>query len=134
MELGLALTLCGLGAGFLIPACIITGISEGRKKKCTEDTTALVIQVKRRRTEHGTSYHPVYEYYVDNVRYLGEGAYISGKVPEKNTFINIKYNPRKPGQSYIQGYDNKVYRILSSVFMVMGLIPILVCLGIWIWG
>lgn len=32
-----------------------------------------------------------------------------------------------------QGYDNKVYRILSSVFMVMGLIPILVCLGIWIW-
>ncbi len=33
-----------------------------------------------------------------------------------------------------QGYDNKVYRILSSVFMVMGLIPILVCPGIWIWG
>ncbi len=28
-----------------------------------------------------------------------------------------------------QGYDNKVYRILSSVFMVMGLIPILVCPG-----
>lgn len=56
------------------------------------------------------------------------------KVPEQNTFINIKYNPQKPQQSYIQGYDNKVYRIFSRVFMVIGLILILACLGIWIWG
>lgn len=36
------------------------------------------------------------------------------------------YNPDKPKQSYITGYDNKVYKILSIVFTVVGFIPIII--------
>ena len=40
------------------------------------------------------------------------------------------YNPAKPKQSYIPGYDTKVYKILTIVFGIVGCIPILVCIGI----
>ena len=62
--------------------------------------------------------------------YTSEGAYLSGRVPEVGETIWIKYNPDKPKQSYIPGYDNKVYKILTIVFGLIGAVPILVCIGI----
>ncbi len=37
MELGLVLTLCGLGAAFWLPAIIIGLISHGKKKKLYDE-------------------------------------------------------------------------------------------------
>lgn len=50
MELGLILTLCGLGVSFLIPAFVMIIISKKRKKSCTAMTTAVVTEIKTRST------------------------------------------------------------------------------------
>ena len=48
-------------------------------------------------------------------------------VPQKGAKIEIRYNPDNPKKSYIPGYDTKVYKLLSIIFSVIGMIPILVC-------
>lgn len=130
MELGLALTLCGLGVSFWIPALLMSMISIGRKKACTSQTQALVTEIKRKSSSDGSSYHPVYEYEVDGIHYRKTGAYISGQVPKAGTTVSVMYDPHKPGKSYILGYDNKAFRILEIVFFVIGCIPIAVCICI----
>lgn len=131
MEIGLVLTLCGLGIAFWIPAFILGMISGNKMRKCTADATATVVRINVRNSgDNGLSYHPVYEYYAGGSYYTSEGAYISRRVPPVGAKIQIKYNPDKPKQSYILGYDNKVYKILTIVFGIVGAIPILVCIGI----
>ena len=49
---------------------------------------------------------------------------------KKGDAITVCYDPRRPQRSYIKGYDSRVYRVLSICFLVMGAIPILICLGI----
>ena len=131
MELGLVLTLCGLGVSFLLPALILMIISISRKKKCTANAYALIIDIKANHSgDEGITFYPVYEYRVGGVIYTGTGASMSHHVPQINTYVSIMYNPNNPRQSYIQGYDNKVFRILSIVFTVIGVIPIIICIGI----
>ena len=133
MELGLVLTLCGLGVAFWIPALIIAFISHGKKKTCTMNTIGLVIRINSRSSgDSGLNFYPVYEYYVNGIQYTNEGASIQHHVPTVGTRIPVMYNPAKPKQSYIPGYDNKVYKILTIVFGIIGCIPILVCIGIFI--
>lgn len=38
MELGLVLTLCGLGAAFLIPALVLEILFGNQKKRCTKSS------------------------------------------------------------------------------------------------
>ena len=78
------------------------------------------------------NFYPVYEYYVNGIQYTNEGASIQHHVPTVGTRIPVMYNPAKPKQSYIPGYDTKVYKILTIVFGIVGCIPILVCIGIFI--
>lgn len=101
MELGLALTLWGLGAGFLIPSFILVWIDTRKRRYCTATTTAVVVNIVTKNGENGLSFHPVYEYVVGGTTYSNMGAYISHRVPEKGTTIEIKYNPDKPNQSRI---------------------------------
>lgn len=68
MELGLVLTLCGLGVAFWIPALIIAFISHGKKKNCTMNTIGLVIRINSRSSgDSGLNFYPVYEYYVNGI-------------------------------------------------------------------
>lgn len=62
MELGLVLTLCGLGAAFWLPAIIIGLISHGKKKNCTMNTVRLVIRINSKSSgDVSSSFYPVYE-------------------------------------------------------------------------
>ena len=129
MPLGLALTLCGLGAAFLIPALILLGLSARRKRRCTAPAQALVTELRvRSSADDGLSFHPVYEYFVDGVRYTGTGAYLSRRVPPVGSVITIRYDPDRPRRSYIPGYDDRVFHILGGIFACLGSIPILVCI------
>ena len=131
MKLGLVISLCGLGGAFLLPALILMIISINRKKKCTAGAHALIIDIKANHSgDDGITFYPVYEYRVGGAIYTGTGASMSHHVPQINTYVSIMYNPDNPRQSYIQGYDNKVFRILGIVFTVIGLIPIIVCICI----
>ena len=45
MEVGLALTLCGLGVAFWIPAIILGAILKNRTQKYTADAQAKVVRI-----------------------------------------------------------------------------------------
>ena len=130
MELGLTLTLCGLGAAFLLPALIMGCNLLYRRKKCTAEGCGLVIDIRVRHSSDNRSLHPVYEYWVDGVRYTGTGGYMSNRVPPVGTQVDIRYDPNNPRNSYIFGYDDKVLRILCAVFSMVGIIPFAVCIAI----
>ncbi|MEF2877328.1 MAG: DUF3592 domain-containing protein [Blautia sp.] len=130
MELGLLLTLGGIGAAFWIPALVMFCITMGRKITCTAKAEAYVTGIKTKSSSDGRSYHPVYEYDVDGVHYKKVGAYLSGCVPKTGTLVTIMYNPRKPKKSYILGYDNKALKILGILFGAIGCVPIIICIYI----
>ena len=130
MELGLALTLCALGSAFLLPALILTLAAENRKRKCTCSTQAVVVEIKGRSSGDGLSFYPVYQYEAEGTVYRGKGAARTRYIPRQGEKIAILYDPRCPRRSYIKGYDDKIDRVLSLCFGVMGAIPILICLGI----
>lgn len=127
MDLGLVFTLCGLGMCFLITAFILWCISRSKTTKCTATTIATVKDILTKNTGDSLSFHPLYEYEVNAVTYTNTGAYLSHHVPQKGSKIEIRYNPDNPQKSYIPGYDTKVYRLLSIIFGMIGMIPILVC-------
>ena len=130
MSLELVLILCIMGCAFLLPAIIIGITSHKKLKNCTSSATATVVDIRVNYSDDTTSYHPVYKYQVGGTTYTSVGAYLSGHVPEKGSNILIMYNPDKPKQSYIVGYDTKVFKILTIVFGIVGMIPILICIGL----
>lgn len=130
MPLGLALVLCGLGAAFLLPGLIIGMISARRSRCCTAPVSGLVTDIRSRSTSHGYSFYPVYEYFVDGVRYTKMGTYLSNHVPKVGSTVCVLYDPQNPKRSYIQGYDDKTLRILCTVFSIIGCIPLLICICI----
>ena len=83
MEIGLVLTLCGIGIAFWIPGLLHLGMIPGNgMRKCTADATATVVRIDVRNSgDNGLSYHPIYEYYAGGSYYTSEGAYISRRVP-----------------------------------------------------
>ena len=107
MELGLCLTLCALGGAFWIPALLLTFIAGKRRRSCTALARGVVVDICQ-----------------------GKGAGRSPMPLKKGDAITVCYDPRRPQRSYIKGYDSRVYRVLSICFLVMGAIPILICLGI----
>lgn len=131
MELGLVLTLCGLGGVFWLPALIMFIIVRQKMITCTSETKALVTDIKARSTSDGISYYPVYEYDVDGVHYIGlSNTYLSTCFPKVGETVGIMYNPHNPKKSYILGYDNKTLKMLSIIFFVFGCVPIMICIGI----
>ena len=97
MELGLVLTLCGLGAAFWLPAIIIGLISHGKKKNCTMNTVGLVIRINSKSSGDGSlSFYPVYEYYANGMKYTNEGASIKHCVPQVGVKVPVMYNPANP--------------------------------------
>ena len=127
MEPGLAFTLCGLGICFLIPAFILGFINRSKTTRCTVTIVATVKDILAKNSGDSLSFYPLYEYEVNTVLYTNTGAYLSHHVPRKGAKIEIRYNPDNPKKSYIPGYDTKVYKLLSIIFSVIGMIPILVC-------
>ncbi len=130
MPLGLALTLCGLGCGFLIPAAIFWAQKKKYEKNCTEDSTAVVIAVHSRNYGEAPTLHPEYEYFIDGERYSNTGGYLQRHVPHKGDEVQIRYNPNRPQQSYIINYDLVSYKRLSIIFGIFGMIPVVICAAI----
>lgn len=128
MEPGLVFTLCGLGICFLIPAFILGCINRSKTTKCTATTVATVMDILTKSSGDSLSFHPFYRYEVNDVTYTNTGSYLSHHVPQKGSRIEIRYDPDNPKKSYIPGYDTKVYKLLSIIFGVTGMIPILVCI------
>lgn len=121
MELGLVLTLCGLGAAFWLPAIIIGLISHGKKKNCTMNTVGLVIRINSKSSGDGSlSFYPVYEYYANGMKYTNEGASIKHCVPQVGTKVPVMYNPAKPKQSTFRDMIIRSIRFLRLYLELLG--------------
>ncbi len=127
MKPGITLILLGLGAAFLATALLIGCHLLLRRKKCTAEGRALVTEIRIRSDSDSRSYHPVYEYWVDGVRYTGTGAYISHRVPPVGSEVDILYDPDNPRRCFIRGYDDKALRILCLVFSAIGCVQLAIC-------
>ena len=94
MEIGLVLTLCGLGIAFWIPAFILGMISGNKMRKCTADATATVVRINVRNSgDNGLSYHPVYEYYAGGSYYTSD---VCRQLVQKSRLSIIRTNQSSP--------------------------------------
>ena len=130
MEIGLALTLCALGGAFWIPALLLVFTAGKKRRTCTASVQAVVVDIQCKSTSDGLTYYPVYQYEAEGAVYQGKGMGKSPMPLEKGESVTVRYAPHCPQRSYIKGYDDRVCRILSICFGVMGAIPILICMGI----
>ena len=129
MELGLSFTLCSISSVFFLITFLLMFMNRNREKKCTAHTDGLVIDIKAKSAgDDGMTFQPICEYYVQGIRYERIGVAKSHHVPAIHTIVSIMYHPHDPKQSYILDYDEKGYRILSIVFAVLGLIPLILCI------
>ena len=121
MELGLVLTLCGLGAAFWLPAIIIGLISHGKKKNCTMNTVGLVIRINSKSSGDGSlSFYPVYEYYANGMKYTNEGASIKHCVPQVGVKVPVMYNPAKQSSLTFRDMILRSIRFLRLYLELLG--------------
>lgn len=132
MDPALAVLLCSLGGIFLLTALILKLVSASRKRACTVTTWGTVVDIRTCRQKHRRTFYPVYRYQAGNCSCEGTAGYFSGHLPKVGETISICYDPNNPHRSYIPGYDDKILSILTVTFTIIGAIPVLICLGIWL--
>ena len=120
MESSLVFTMIGMGIVLLLiaTAAILTMV---QLRRCTAKIDATVTNIKRQ-SRH---YYPVYEYYVNGIRYTRTGTACAKSSMQAGSIISIAYNPQKPRQSYIPGHDDKTYKFVAIVCIIIGLIPLI---------
>ena len=102
---------------------------EKRDEVCTELTDATIIRVKKIRKKVNDKYvnrwRPVYEYYVDDVRYEKESTgYYKNGVFETGDQTEIYYNPDNPEEMYVPAEKTEdsvlILTILMAAFFFAG--------------
>ena len=102
---------------------------EKRDEVCTELTDATIIRVKKIRKKVNDKYvnrwRPVYEYYVDDVRYEKESTgYYKNGVFETGDQTEIYYNPDNPEEMYVLAEKTEdsvlILTILMAAFFFAG--------------
>lgn len=106
---------------------------ELQKQACTNETTATIIQMDKRRIKRGDAHSycwfPTYEYYVDGVRYVKESSVGEDKkLFEEGEQTEINYNPDNPEEVYIPAEKIErvvtIFTILSVGFFAAGFVAI----------
>ncbi len=96
---------------------------EKRDEVCTELTDATIIRVKKFRKKVNDKYvnrwRPVYEYYVDDVRYEKESTgYYKNGVFEAGDQMEIYYNPDNPEEMYVPAEKTEDSVLILTILMV----------------
>lgn len=110
-----------LGAIFFI---IGIGLKSNLKKKeqnCTAVTYGKVRDIVRHHDSKGhSSWHPVFEYYIDDLEFIKESPYGSSSTKYAvGQEVKIKYNPKNHHEYYIVG--DTLPKMLGNIFMFIGL-------------
>ena len=108
---------------------------EKRNEVCTEVTDATIIQLKKFRKKVNDKYvnrwRPVYEYYVDDVRYEKESTgYYKNGVFEEGDQMEIYYNPENPEEMYIPAEKAEDSVMILTIIMVAFFLAGFLVLGI----
>ena len=102
---------------------------ERQKEACTELTDATIIEMNKTRKringEYRNRWNPIYEYYVDGVRYEKESSnYYKYGVFEEGDQVDLYYNPDDPEEIYIPAEKPEdtvtLLMILAVAFFLAG--------------
>lgn len=127
MELNLVYTMIGMGIVLLFIAAMAM-LMLAQLRRCTAKMNATITNIKRQNRH----YYPVYEYYVNGVRYARVGTACTRSSMQVGSTISIAYNPQEPQQSHIPGHDDKTYKFVAIVCIIIGLIPLIggICMAL----
>lgn len=108
---------------------------ERQKEVCIELTDATVIRLDKTREKVNDEYvyrwSPVYEYYVDDVRYEKEStSYYKRGVFEEGDQVDVYYNPEDPEEVYIPAENSENAVMILMILVVAFLVAGFVVLGI----
>ena len=117
-----------IGAIFFTIGIVMCNIQKKKKINCTSKTYGKVIDiVKRRHHTHGSRrthmylWHPVFEYYVGEIKFIKESSI--GRTEVKYGIgqeVEVYYNPKNYNEYYIGGENG--YKILVRSFIAVGIV------------
>ena len=136
MELILVFTitfLCIIGVLFIIWSISFKYVNMRLISKCTDRCDGVLIKTNEIEIPHqvngdgrwyySKSYVPIYEYEVQGNKYKIKGT--NGKEFKIGNVVKIKYNPKNPKQSYIEGYSFTAWKIL----LIIGILILIMSIG-----
>ena len=108
------------GVFFIIVGIAVLLFQNNKKNKCTETTTATVVDLIRKKTSSShRTFAPVFEYNVNGQTVRVTSSYstrhIKHNIEDK---VELKYNPNNVNEFYVPGYNSKGLGIL---FILAGL-------------
>ena len=104
-------------------------------QNCTEETDGIVVGFKEKISMSSSDriLFPIFEYYVDGKGYrITSGSGTNRQKLKEGQAVTIRYNPDKPKQMLIEGYNNKSTMYLCMAIMAMGVaIPVCSIRMVW---
>ncbi len=116
----------GLVFSFLIPS-----LETNKKKRCTVETTALVIDRVSDMSDEEL-YAPVYSYTIDGVKEQFQPSVYSNVCPDIGETVTIYVNPNDHSDIFDPARDNIfiwVFRIVGIVFFVIAFVLVFAIRG-----
>ncbi len=102
---------------------------------CTEETEGVVVDFKSKLSMSSSNkiLYPIVVYYVDNQGYkITSSSGTNRQKLKEGDAVTIRYNPDRPKQMLIDGYNSKSPLYLCMAVMVMGVvIPVLMIILVW---
>lgn len=124
----------GIWAFFGIIFCMIGVIMlNNRKKKeakCTLMTYGKVTDIVRHRSYdsdggYSSSWHPVFEYNIEGIKYIKESPYGSSKPKYAiGQDVKIFYNPENNDEYYIAG--DMLSKNIAIIFIIVGVVSVII--------
>lgn len=89
--------------------------------KCTEMTKGTIVETSRGMGTGSNPSRATYEYYVNGEWYRQSTGWTNYSIFGVTTERNIRYNPKKPQQSYMKWSGQIINCFIGTVFAVIGI-------------
>ena len=93
---------------------------------CRAKTTGTLLKSQKSLTSDNKAIKATYEYYVDGKRYLGTTGWSTFAIFISGKEYIVKYNPKKPEQSFINMSGIYINCAIGTLFIVVGIIVFII--------
>lgn len=123
-----------IGIIFFIIGIVILKKRKTKEKNCTSKTYGKVVDILKHKNVdlnggHTYSWHPVFEYTIENLKYIKESLY--GSSSSKFAIgqnVEIHFNPQNYNEFYIA--EETLPRTLGTIFTIVGIVLIVIAIFI----
>lgn len=111
-----------VGAVFFIIGIVMLNKSNKKKINCTSSIYGKVTDIVRNQSydEYSSSWHPVFEYNIGELKFIKKYPYGSSKSKyEIGQEVEIHYNPEDYNEYYING--DTLPKTIATIFTIVGI-------------